>query len=123
VPAPIRVRLADIGRTAELVRRSSLVLCHASTAVSFPVLFRKPLLFITTDEIERSPYRGAIARMSSWFDLRRINADRFRPDELTIPPVDERLYRAYEHAFLRAPSAEDASPWEVLRATFAASPL
>jgi hypothetical protein len=118
-PDFIKVRMAEVGRTAELVRDSAVVLCHASTAVSFAVLFRKPLVFLTTNEIERSPYRGAIARMSSWFASRRINADDFRPEELSTPPVDERRYRAYEHAFLRAPDAA-GSPWELLRArTFA----
>ena len=34
--------------TASLVRGSSLVLCHYTTAVSFPVIFRKPVLFLTT---------------------------------------------------------------------------
>ncbi|HVY59180.1 MAG TPA: hypothetical protein VHA77_15120 [Xanthobacteraceae bacterium] len=116
VPDPIRVRMAEVGRTAELVRESALVLSHVSTAVSFAVLFRRPLLFVTTDEIERSSYRGAVARMSSWFGLRRVNADRFEPAELVPQPVSEALYRAYEHAFLRSPDAADRSPWEILRA-------
>lgn len=34
------------GRTQELVARSSLVLAHASTAISFAALFNKPLLFL-----------------------------------------------------------------------------
>ncbi len=119
VPDFIKMRMAEVGRTAELVRDSALVLCHASTAVSFAVLFRKPLMFLTTNEIERSGYRGAIARMSSWFGLRRVNADDFRPDDLSARSVDERRYRAYEHAFLRAPDSV-SSPWELLRAEVSA---
>jgi hypothetical protein len=120
VPCAIRARMAEVGHTVELVRGSELVLCHASTAVSFAVLFRKPLMFITTDEIERSHYREAIARMSGNFASRRVNADRFASADLTIPHVDENLYQAYEHAFIRAPNAIDAWPWDVLHTLTAA---
>lgn len=106
--------MSEIGRTMELVRDCALVLCHASTSVSYAVIFRKPLMFVTTDEIERSSYRKAIARMSSRFAARRVNADRFTPVEVVIPAVDEALYQAYEHAHLRAPDAVDASPWHML---------
>jgi len=106
--------MGEIGQTMQLVRDCTLVLCHASTAVSFAVLFRKPLMFITTDEIERSPFRKVIARMSSRFAARRVNADRFAPAELVVPAVDESRYQAYEQAHLRAPDAVDGSPWHVL---------
>jgi hypothetical protein len=114
VPDKIGVRMGAIGRTMELVHDCTLVLCHASTSVSYAVLFRKPLMFITTDEIERSSYRMGIVRMSSRFAARRVNADRFAPAELVVPVVDESRYQAYEHAHLRAPDAIDESPWLVL---------
>ncbi len=115
VPAEIQTRMFEKGNTAQLVRDSELVLCHASTSVSFAVLFRKPLLFVTTDEVERSVYRGAIARMSSCFALRRVNTDRFKDTDLVPGEVDEQLYKSYEHLFLRAPDARGASPWTILR--------
>ena len=115
IPEKSRSRMGAIGSTSQLVRDCRLVLCHASTSVSYAVLFRKPLLFVTTDEIERSHFGKPIARMSGCFARRRLNADRFTPDEIEIPPVDERKYRAYEAAYLRAPDAIALSPWEFMR--------
>jgi hypothetical protein len=115
-PAEIKARMAEVGRTAGLVRDASLVICHSSTAVAYAVLFNRPLLFATTDEIERSWYfRGSIARMSSCFHMRRVNANRFDAREIAVPTVNEILYRRYENAYLRAPGAPLAPPWAVLR--------
>jgi hypothetical protein len=115
-PAEIKARMAEVGRTADLVRQASLVVCHSSTAVAYAVLFKRPLLFATTDEIERSwYYRGSIARMSSCFRVRRVNADRFDARQIAMPTVNEALYCRYENSYLRAPNARLAPPWAVLR--------
>jgi hypothetical protein len=116
VPQAIRARMAERGQTAELVRDAKAVICHASTAVSFAVLFRRPLIFVTTAEIERSVYGPAIARMASWFGQQPVNADQFEAAQLALRDVDEASYRRYERAFLRAPDASELHPWEILRA-------
>ena len=70
--------------TASLVRGSSLVLCHYTTAVSFPVIFRKPVLFLTSDKMETNASGVMVARLSSWLGSRRINIDHL-PARLSIP--------------------------------------
>ena len=85
--------------TASLVRGSSLVLCHYTTAVSFPVIFHKPVLFLTTDKMETNASGVMVARLSSWLGERRINIDHL-PATLSIPVVAEANYRRYEQTFL-----------------------
>jgi len=41
------------GQTARLVHESSFVLAHDSTSINFAVLFRRPILFITMDKIQK----------------------------------------------------------------------
>ena len=43
-------------QTANLIKNSSLVVGHNSTAVSLVVLFKKPYTCITTDELMKNPY-------------------------------------------------------------------
>ena len=101
--------------TAPLVRGARLVLAHNSTSVSFAVLFRKPLLFITTDELERGIYRDWILRMALWFGLSPLNADHVDSrSHLAMPVVDEARWAAYEACFLREPDAPDRSIWDSL---------
>jgi hypothetical protein len=84
---------------ASLVRGSSLVLCHYTTAVSFPVIFRKPVLFLTSDKMETNASGVNVARLSSWLGSRRVNIDHL-PPRIRIPPVVEGNYRRYQQAFL-----------------------
>src|SRR5437016_6010164 len=44
------------GKTAELVRNAKVVFAHATTAISFSVMWRRPLVFLTTDEMNESWY-------------------------------------------------------------------
>jgi hypothetical protein len=44
------------GRTASLVKGAAAVLVHATTAVSFTVLERKPILFLMTEELRLDSY-------------------------------------------------------------------
>ena len=41
------------GQTARLVHESSFVLAHDSTSINFAILFRKPIIFITMDKIQK----------------------------------------------------------------------
>jgi hypothetical protein len=96
---------ARVGRTvvgmpsASLVRGSSLVLCHYTTAVSFAVIFRKPVLFLTSDKMETNDSGVMVAQISSWLGGRRINIDH-PPTALSIPVVAETKYHRYEQVFL-----------------------
>ena len=84
---------------ASLVRGSSLVLCHYTTAVSFPVIFRKPVLFLTSDKMETNASGVNVARLSSWLGSRRVNIDHL-PPRIEIPRVAEVSYLRYQQAFL-----------------------
>ena len=84
---------------ASLVRGSSLVLCHYTTAVSFPVIFRKPVLFLTSDKMETNASGVNVARLSSWLGSRRVNIDHL-PSRIEMPKVVEVSYLRYQQAFL-----------------------
>ena len=43
-----------INKTFDLIRESKLVIAHKSTAISFAVLLKKPILFITSNEINKT---------------------------------------------------------------------
>ena len=44
------------GKTAELVKDAKLILNHDSTSFNFVALWKVPMIFITTDQIERALY-------------------------------------------------------------------
>ena len=102
------------GRTAELVRDASLVFAHASTSISFSVLWRKPLAFLTSDEISRSWYQP-------WIDASRIllNAPLYNIDAKFPAGVsknwrhlDPDAYLLYERLYIKGEDSPDVSLWQ-----------
>ncbi len=102
------------GQTAELVRDSTLVFAHASTAISYAVLWRKPLAFLTSGEITGGWYQP-------WIDAPRVllNASLFNLDD-RLPAasreswlhLDHDAYSRYETWFIKSEDSPDVSLWE-----------
>lgn len=103
------------GRTPELVKMTSLVMVTFSAAVNFPVLFRKPCMFLTTDELEASMYGPYIHQCASEFRKRPINID--RPGDVDLAEalrVDEAAYAWYQDAYIKTDGSEQLSNWQIL---------
>lgn len=103
-----------IGQTAALVRDSRFVFAHASTAISYAVLWRKPIGFLTSSEIRNGWYQP-------WIDAPRVmlNAPLFDIDERfpEIPSDDwfrleHDAYKRYEEWFIKGDDSPDVSLWE-----------
>jgi hypothetical protein len=103
-----------MGQTAELVRDASLVFAHASTAISYAVLWRKPLAFLTNREIRNGWYQP-------WIDAPRVllKAPLFDIDA-SFPQIsqedwlhlDHEAYVRYEEWFIKGENSPDVSLWE-----------
>jgi hypothetical protein len=111
--------------TAQLVRDADFVLVHGSTAVSYAVLNRKPLVFIYTD--------GMLAAYKRWFirsmqaiadclDCPVYNIDRLvEARQLTVRPVNVSRYEEYKYRFLTSRESENTPTQEIVWRTLNAS--
>ena len=105
------------GKTAELVRGASLVFAHASTSVSFAILWRRPLVFLSSNELQESWYMPWVTAMTRFLESPLVNID----DHLSGSAVaqfksDINLanYEEYEANYLRSSTACDVSIWQLL---------
>lgn len=97
-------------RTPELVKDAELVLCHATTSVSYAVLNSKPVWCIYTDEMEglySQTYMRYIRALSDYLQTPLLNASCIDKAELPklVQPREE-LYAAYKKDFLVTPGVE-----------------
>jgi hypothetical protein len=102
------------GRTAELVKQSKLVLLHSSTAVNYAVLFKKPLVFLTSDSLNTSGLREYIFRMASLFGKKPININReadYRCEHLF--DLDDSLYATYKNKFIKTEGSKEGLSWQI----------
>ena len=106
----------SIGNTAELVKNSKIVLLHASTSMSFAVLFRKPAIFLTSNELDQSWIGPTIKDFAKLMNSQIINIS----DELNKPldierlsKIDEAKYKYYLDEYIKMPNSPDLPLWKI----------
>jgi hypothetical protein len=108
-------RCIEYGNTAQLVRDATIVLCHQSTSVSFAVLWRKPLIYLTTNEIKSSFLGPRVSLCSSLLRAPLFNIDNLN----VIPPIEslavinEPAYADYEEQYIKLPNTPEIPLWEI----------
>ena len=103
------------GKTLELVAKSSLVVAHGSTSVSFAVLFDKPVLFVKTADMSRT---GASAHVDAMAASIGRSAMTIAPEtvykkaDFDIKPKGD--YETYKYKYVKSRSAEEKKVWEII---------
>jgi len=102
------------GKTMELVKEAKLVIAHSSTSIFFSVLFRKPLVIITTDSLDQSPQRLEIDAMAVALNKKIININRKLDldlnDELLM---DDTVYSQFKEDYIKKMDSEDLPLWQM----------
>ena len=101
-------------RTAELAAQCELALLHASTAASFAVLAKKPILILTSIDLDNSDYGPFIRSLAKSLRKKPIFIDK-NPDtkySLLFKGNQEKQYKRYEEKYLRSPNSTENAPWE-----------
>jgi hypothetical protein len=114
------------GETTAMVRRSGFVILHDSAAIDFPVLFHKPMVFVTTDALQA--LRGGLQTyFASWFGKAPINLSQsLEIDWEKEMAVDEKAYATFRNTYIKLDGSEDTPIWRrfanLLRSQGAVSP-
>lgn len=89
------------GKTRELVRNSEFVITRASTAISYAVMFRKPVIFIYSNQLkeDRMAMRD-ICGLAGTLGTEPVNIDEPIYEIGRLLNVNEERYRGYEKACL-----------------------
>jgi hypothetical protein len=99
---PFDGRLVIFNETNTLIKRSSLVLAHASTAISFVVFHEKPLMLICNDQIRvthPSLYNSMVGT-SNILHCSLIDIDNNVFEDLSAFKVDTKRYNQYKLEYL-----------------------
>lgn len=105
-----------LGSTAELVQHAELVFLHQSTSLSFAVLWKKPVVFLTSDELHASWAGAGIALRASMFRKNLVNVSQFdatEVDETAWLSVDHEAYDRYREEYIKVPGSPEKSTWDI----------
>ena len=103
-----------IGKTPELVRQASIVLSHYSTSLSYAVIFRIPILLITSDEYENSYRKHQISAFSDALKVHKVNTDKYNEFEITneIFNINETSFLDYEEKYIKSKYSKSDDIWQ-----------
>jgi hypothetical protein len=104
------------GKTVELVKNAGFVLMHQSMSINYAVLFRKPIVFITTDQVNQYLVEDpAIEWLAAFFGKKAHNLNRgIEVDLKTELPVREDSYRQYQNDYIKKTGSEEKMLWQIV---------
>ena len=101
--------------TAKLVRSCKIVMSHVSTSINFAVLWKKPLLILSTNEIERRLFLP-IESICRLLEVDRINVDKY-DQEINIlqhANLPIKNYSKYKRNLIKIESSPDEKSSDIL---------
>jgi len=105
------------GKTIELVSQASMVVMHSTTAINYAVLFRKPILFIKTDDMIKKGRSLLVDVMADTIGTRAVNIDNEETlNNLSLDytswPKDR--YEEYMYKYIKSRDIGEKTVWEVV---------
>jgi len=108
-------------RTVDLVRRARFVITESSQALGFAVLFRKPVVIITTDAYETSTrpvgaeWREQIRLTARHLGTVPLNVERAEPIEWDrLLAIDESAYERFQSSYIKPSGAPRDYYWNIV---------
>jgi len=107
------------GKTMELVKEAEVVIAHNSIAINYAVLFKRPLVFITSNKITDSYNKGlfeepSIAWLASFFVKTAHNID--YPPAVDLAKelvINEAAYAKYKNYYIKKDGSEELPYWQI----------
>lgn len=102
-------------KSAELIERAKFGINHCSAVVNFAILYKKPVLFIYTNEMVKSGFVKLVENQAKWVGKTAINID----NTLSINwdtelSVNNNLYAKYKETFIKAKGTPEMPLWQIV---------
>lgn len=107
-------------KTFELIRNADVVVTHCSTSVQLAVLLKKPIIFVTTDEIQNNLYDKNYAKnidnFATILGKKAINLNAIRKvnDLRNYLNVDDKKYEKYIENYIKTKGSPEKLAWNIV---------
>lgn len=100
-------------KTIDLVKNCNCVLAHTSTAISYAVIFKKPIIFLSSNEIINSYDDYRVHSNARILDAKFLNIDVNNDKYISSADfnleINENKYKIYLEKFIKHPMSNDRS--------------
>jgi len=110
-------RKSIIGKTPWLIEGATLVFAHYSTAISFAVLWKKPIIQLTTSEYNESYRHERFVAFSTALNLKPLNVDDYEKGQIMdkyLFHIDKVAYEKYEELYLKSKYSKSRDLWSIV---------
>ncbi len=103
-------------KTSELIQNSKMILAHNSTAIQIAILFNKPIILLTSDEIEKIPeINEQIEAFSKELNINILKLEKYYEKDLKIYFLDNsENYNKYIQKYVKSKTSENKKFWEIV---------
>ena len=103
--------------TINLVKNCNIAFTHCSTTITYAVLYKKPLVFLLSDEYVRSfdnytPSVIAKKLNSPYFNIDDKNNES-KIENINLFKIDKKRYQIYKDDYIKYPSRSHKKFWEI----------
>lgn len=103
------------GKTCELVKDCNVVIAHSSNAILFAVLFKKPVILITTDDLINSFMDNQIIAMGRELDIIPLNINMTLPEKyIDYFKTNNTFYNQYKENYIKINGSTEQFFWEIV---------
>ena len=110
-------RIAFKNKTPELVKYAEIVYLHPyTTSISFPIIFKRPFVFLTTNEMNNNftLYKSALIK-NKLFKDNLINVNNIRnTDLIRKPKINYSEYNYYKKNFLNSNKSKNTNLYKTI---------
>ena len=112
-------RKVYINNTFNLIRDAKFVLTHKSTAVSFVITLKKPLIFLTSDDLKKTWYGDQIKYQSMLLGSSLININAQNSQILKkYLQINKKKYEDYLFNYIKYPKSKNIYNWDLFKKNF-----
>ena len=103
-------------KTYELIRNSSYVMGHTSHAISYAVILKKPMIFLTSNEYMKSYDNFRVHGYAKYFNQSLFNIDHFKKIDLksNLKRIDKTIYKKYFNDYIKYPGSPKTEAYKIL---------
>ena len=111
-------RKVYINKTFDLIKDAKFVMTHKSTAVSFILSLRKPVIFLTTNDLEETWYGDQISYQSKLLGSNLLNINFYNDNILNKKiKVNKQKYKNYFYNYIKYPKTKNKYNWDIFLKT------
>ena len=107
-------------KTFELIRDADVVVAHMSTAIQWAVVMKKPIIFVTTDEIQNVFYGRSYAKQINHFattlgsKVVNLNNVSYITNWKDYLGIDKKKYKKYVETYIKTKGSPEKLTWNIV---------